>query len=304
MIDAPASSLLVAAVALSMLLTPLLLVAADRWWIPLLAGAGAADDGRGAERAAGRAGDHRRLRPLRPDRRPHAVRQRHPPTVLDHDAEQIEALRRFGWRVYYGDATRLDLLRTAGAGTARVLVVAIDDIEQSVEVATLVREHFPHADDRRPRAQRAALLRAARARREADRARDARLGADERAQRARAAGLAAAPGAQRWRCAFAATTSSSWRRWRRTARTRRSLIAVAKQGRQQLEELFARERRAGGRAPGPRRLERRHGTAGGRVASAPSSFSPAVRRSGRPRRTTAAGCARTASSGRRGRGCR
>ena len=42
------------------------------------------------------------------------------PTVLDHDAEQIEALRRFGWRVFYGDATRLDLLRTAGASSARV----------------------------------------------------------------------------------------------------------------------------------------------------------------------------------------
>ena len=43
-------------------------------------------------------------------------------TVLDHDAEQVEAMRRFGWRVYYGDATRLDLLRMAGAAKARVLV--------------------------------------------------------------------------------------------------------------------------------------------------------------------------------------
>ena len=41
------------------------------------------------------------------------------PTVLDHDAEAIEALRKFGWRVYYGDATRLDLMRTAGADKAR-----------------------------------------------------------------------------------------------------------------------------------------------------------------------------------------
>ena len=54
--------------------------------------------------------------------------------MLDHDAEQIETMRRFGWRVYYGDATRLDLLRTAGADKARVLVVAIDDIEQSIEL--------------------------------------------------------------------------------------------------------------------------------------------------------------------------
>ena len=88
------------------------------------------------------------------------------PTVLDHDAEQIEALRKFGWRVFYGDATRLDLLRTAGAASARVLVLAIDDVEQSVECAPHGRARTSRTlTDRRPRAQRAALLRAARARR-------------------------------------------------------------------------------------------------------------------------------------------
>src|SRR5258705_11292038 len=66
------------------------------------------------------------------------------PTVLDHDAEQIEAMRRFGWRVFYGDATRLDLLRTAGAEKARVLVLAIDDVDQSIEVAKMAAEHFPN----------------------------------------------------------------------------------------------------------------------------------------------------------------
>ena len=65
------------------------------------------------------------------------------PTVLDHDADQVETLRRFGWPVFYGDATRLDLLRTAGATKARVLVLAIDDVEQSVELARMVRLHFP-----------------------------------------------------------------------------------------------------------------------------------------------------------------
>ncbi len=64
-------------------------------------------------------------------------------TVLEHDADQVETVRRFGWPVFYGDATRLDLLRTAGAGKARVLVLAIDDVDQSVEVAKLAREHFP-----------------------------------------------------------------------------------------------------------------------------------------------------------------
>ncbi|MBA3596253.1 MAG: glutathione-regulated potassium-efflux system protein KefC [Methylibium sp.] len=64
-------------------------------------------------------------------------------TVLEHDAEQIDFLRRFDFTVYYGDATRLDLLRTAGAASAKVLVLAIDDTEQSLKVADLAREHFP-----------------------------------------------------------------------------------------------------------------------------------------------------------------
>jgi glutathione-regulated potassium-efflux system ancillary protein KefC len=66
-------------------------------------------------------------------------------TVLDHDADQVESLRKFGWPTFYGDATRLDLLRTAGGDKARVIVVAIDDVEQSLEVVDLARQHFPQA---------------------------------------------------------------------------------------------------------------------------------------------------------------
>ncbi len=64
-------------------------------------------------------------------------------TVLDHDPDQIELLRRFGWKVFYGDATRVDLLHAAGAARARALVLAIDDIEDSLALADAVREHFP-----------------------------------------------------------------------------------------------------------------------------------------------------------------
>ena len=64
-------------------------------------------------------------------------------TVLDHDPEQIELLRKFGFRVFYGDATRLDLLHAAGAAHARVLVNAIDDIHDSLALVDLAREHFP-----------------------------------------------------------------------------------------------------------------------------------------------------------------
>jgi glutathione-regulated potassium-efflux system ancillary protein KefC len=64
-------------------------------------------------------------------------------TVLDHDPEQVEFLRRFGFRVFYGDATRLDLLHAAGAGRARLLINAIDDVDASLALVDLVREHFP-----------------------------------------------------------------------------------------------------------------------------------------------------------------
>jgi glutathione-regulated potassium-efflux system ancillary protein KefC len=64
-------------------------------------------------------------------------------TVLDRDPEQIELLRKFGYRVFYGDATRLDLLQQAGAGDAKLIVNAIDDVDASLELADLVREHFP-----------------------------------------------------------------------------------------------------------------------------------------------------------------
>jgi glutathione-regulated potassium-efflux system ancillary protein KefC len=65
------------------------------------------------------------------------------PVVLDHDPEQIESLRRFGYRVFYGDATRLDLLQSAGAANARLLVNAIDGVEDSLALVDRVRENFP-----------------------------------------------------------------------------------------------------------------------------------------------------------------
>lgn len=65
-------------------------------------------------------------------------------TVLDHEPSQIELLRRFNFKVYYGDATRLDLIHSAGAEQAKILVVAIDDIADSLALVDLARQHFPH----------------------------------------------------------------------------------------------------------------------------------------------------------------
>ncbi|HEY2732979.1 MAG TPA: glutathione-regulated potassium-efflux system protein KefC [Polyangiales bacterium] len=65
-------------------------------------------------------------------------------TVLDHDPEQIETLRKFGFRVFYGDATRIDLLHAAGAAKAKILVNAIDDVSESLRLVDSVREEFPN----------------------------------------------------------------------------------------------------------------------------------------------------------------
>jgi len=64
-------------------------------------------------------------------------------TALDSSPTNVNFVRRFGNEVYYGDPSRLDLLRSAGADSARVLVLAIDDVDASVRTATLVREQFP-----------------------------------------------------------------------------------------------------------------------------------------------------------------
>jgi CPA2 family monovalent cation:H+ antiporter-2 len=64
-------------------------------------------------------------------------------TALDNNAEHIEFVKKFGNRVFYGDAARLDLLRAAGIDHARVVLVALDKEEQSLRVVELVREHYP-----------------------------------------------------------------------------------------------------------------------------------------------------------------
>ncbi|HEY0437418.1 MAG TPA: monovalent cation:proton antiporter-2 (CPA2) family protein [Phenylobacterium sp.] len=66
--------------------------------------------------------------------------------ILESSIEQIDLLRRFGWRVHYGDASRLDLLRSAGAEKAKLLVVAIDDQDKAVELVQAAREAFPHIE--------------------------------------------------------------------------------------------------------------------------------------------------------------
>ena len=137
------ASLLIGAVALSMLLSPLLLVAIDKLLLTRYA------NGKG-----------RLLDEIsEPQTRPVIIAgfgrygqiigrlllaEGITPTVLDHNADMVESVRTFGYRVFYGDATRLDLLRIAGAQTAGVLVIAVDDVEQSLKIVSVAKEHFPH----------------------------------------------------------------------------------------------------------------------------------------------------------------
>ena len=239
-ITAPVSSLLVAAVAISMLLTPLMLVAAGRWWIPLLAGLNKPrlseiDEQQHARVIIAGSGRYGQIvgRLL--------FANGITPTILDHDAEQVEALRKFGWRAFYGDATRLDLMRTAGGAEAQLLVIAIDDVEQSVELVKMAKENFP------------ALTIVARARNVQHYYELFELGVEFIERETFDSAIMSARTALEhlgWQPHQARNLAMRFRRHnvaqlRQMAPHRKDearLIAAARQGRQQLEELFALER--------------------------------------------------------------
>ena len=64
-------------------------------------------------------------------------------TILDHDSERVELLRKMGFKVYYGDATRLELLKAAGAESAKLFIAAIDNPTVNLTVVETIRKHFP-----------------------------------------------------------------------------------------------------------------------------------------------------------------
>ena len=137
------ASLLIGAVALSMLLSPLLLILVDKVLLPRYANCNTTpmleiSEQQEASVIVAGFGRYGQIvgRML--------LAQGMAPTVLDHDAEMIETMRAFGLRVFYGDATRLDLLRTAGAASAKILVVAVDDVAQCLKIVDLAQAHFPH----------------------------------------------------------------------------------------------------------------------------------------------------------------
>jgi Kef-type K+ transport system membrane component KefB/voltage-gated potassium channel Kch len=66
------------------------------------------------------------------------------PTVLEYDSDHVEVLRKLGLKVFYGDASRHDLLRAAGAERARLIIIAVDEHDRVRRILETVRKHFPH----------------------------------------------------------------------------------------------------------------------------------------------------------------
>ena len=172
--------------------------------------------------------------------------------VLDHDPDQIETLRKFGYRVFYGDATRLDLLEAAGARKARLLVNAIDDVESSIALVDRVRANFPdlpivsrarnvsHYFELRLRGVEVAERETFEAALRVGRSALERLGID----RFRARELADA-----FRRHNIASVDATLPFYQDEARR----LSMAKQGREELEQQFARDRE---------QFEREHGGTG------------------------------------------
>jgi voltage-gated potassium channel Kch len=135
------AELLVLAVTLSMLLSPLLLIADDRWFSRWFAAPAAPvfdpitpEDHRVVIAGFGRFGQivARILRA-----------RGIPFTALEISQSQVDFVRRFGNRIFYGDAARPEMLRAAQVDKAEVLVIAVDDQDASVRIAEFARLHFP-----------------------------------------------------------------------------------------------------------------------------------------------------------------
>jgi CPA2 family monovalent cation:H+ antiporter-2/glutathione-regulated potassium-efflux system ancillary protein KefC len=137
----PLTETLISVVAVSMFFAPLLFLLYDRLIAPRLQAAGTPrtadtidDDGRQVILAGfGRLGtDLGRL----------LISVGIKPIILDHNEANVDVLRRFGFEVYYGDATRLDLLEAAGAAEAELIIITLGDHEKSMELVKLVQKHY------------------------------------------------------------------------------------------------------------------------------------------------------------------
>ena len=141
--DGAIAAPLVAAVAISMMLTPLLFIVLERWVLPAVtidtSDARPQDEVAHDDASVVLAGHGRFGQIVARLLRSAGFRC----TVLDLDPEIVDVVRRLGSKVYYGDASRIDLLHAAGCARAKLFIVAIDDAEQANSIVETVREHFP-----------------------------------------------------------------------------------------------------------------------------------------------------------------
>ena len=138
----PLTEILISVVAISMFLAPLFFVLHDRLIAPRLQVAGAerpADVIENGGRSVILAGFGR----LGTDLGRLLISAGIKPIILDHNEANVDVLRRFGFEVYYGDATRLDLLESAGAAEAELIIIAFGDHEKALELTELVQKHYP-----------------------------------------------------------------------------------------------------------------------------------------------------------------
>jgi glutathione-regulated potassium-efflux system protein KefB len=139
LITGEANAILTATIIISMILTPSMIIIHDRL-VPV-----AAPSMDGVERAAGLEGNALIIgfgrfgqivsQPL--------LARGHTISIIETDTESIRAAAEFGFKIYYGDGTRLDILHAAGAANARAIVVAIDDAAGTKKIAELVKAEFP-----------------------------------------------------------------------------------------------------------------------------------------------------------------
>jgi len=139
-IPAAVADQLLLVVALSMLLTPALFIAYDRLILPRMAAALREPDEIDEEAPIIIAG-HGRFGGI-VNRMLLAAGNK--TVVLDHSSSQLDMLRAFNFKVFFGDASRPDLLHAAGVGEARMLIVAIDDRDQITEIVRHVSQNHPN----------------------------------------------------------------------------------------------------------------------------------------------------------------
>ncbi len=163
-------------------------------------------------------------------------------TVIDHDPDQVELARQFGWRTYYGDVRRPDVLESAGIAEASLCILAIDDTEGTLAITRELRTQYPN------------LAIIARARGRTDALELERLGASSiretfgsalaAAELALRANGISAPAARRASLRFQEHDRSLFARQLEAGGDRNKLIAIAAQGRRDLRALLQSEQAA------------------------------------------------------------